>query len=133
MKLNINNQLTIGIIKEKFNNRFPFLGLKFFKPVWDQSFLHLTNEVYPGEKLEEFQKPGNTSAFNITSTDLVSEVEQNFRKRYALDVQVVRHSGNTWLLTNKTDNYTLEQQNEFGKELAIPAAIDEPEDIHEQE
>ena len=133
MKLNINSNLTIGSIKEQFHSRFPFLDLKFFKPVWDQSFLHLTNEVFSGERLEEFQKPGNTSGFDITSTDLVSEVEQNFRKRFALDVQVVRHSGNTWLLTNKTDNYTLEQQNEFGKELSVPPAGDEPEDIHEQE
>jgi hypothetical protein len=133
MKISINNQLTIGALQKEFTSLFPYLRLAIYRPVWNQSLLHLMDELPQDIQLEDFQKSRNEIKFSIAPSDKVVDVEQKFKECYKLEVQVMRHSGNAWLITNSTDNYTLEEQNDLGREMAKPVAIAEPFDIHEQE
>ena len=44
--------------------------------------------------------------------------EKIFKDQFSLAVQVFRRSGNLWLETTMTDNWTLRQQNEHGREIS---------------
>ena len=55
---------------------------------------------------------------NIVPKMTVKELEQQFLHLYGLFVQVFRKSGNVWLETTVTDNWTLEQQNRQGEEMS---------------
>jgi hypothetical protein len=45
----------------------------------------------------------------------VSELEKSFTEIYGLYTQVFRKSGNIWLVTTITDNWTLNEQNQQGE------------------
>ena len=49
---------------------------------------------------------------------LQNELEKIFKDQFGLAVQVFRKSGNLWLETTMTDNWTLQQQNNHGKEIS---------------
>lgn len=60
----------------------------------------------------------------------VGELEAALKDQFGLTVQVFRHSGNIWLETVLTDKWTLQQQNEHGKELCTKLVRqDSPEDF----
>ena len=48
----------------------------------------------------------------------VSDLEKLFKDNFKLAVQVFRKSGNLWLETTMTDNWTLLQQNNHVRELS---------------
>jgi hypothetical protein len=133
MTIQINDQLLIGDIQKKFTSAFPFLKLAFYRPSWNPLLIRLQPELPATERLKSFQKVVKPGEFCITPKDKVANVEENFRDLYAVEVQVVRRSGSTWLMTKETDNYTLEQQNALGVEMSRSIPADEAEDIHEQQ
>ena len=133
MTIKIDDQLLISEVQKKFSGIFPFLQLHFFPPASNPLLIFAQPEIPSGKRLVNFKKEEKTGRFTITPKDPVSVVEQNFRDQYAMEVQVLRRSGNTWLMTTKTDDYTLEQQNTLGIEMSTNIPAQEPEDIHEQE
>jgi hypothetical protein len=52
---------------------------------------------------------------------------------FGLDVQVFRKSGNTWLVTTKTDDWTIAEHNKRAKEMANPVEAPEPTDYQEHD
>lgn len=54
----------------------------------------------------------------ITPNMTVNDLEQCFSDIFGLGVQVFRKSGKVWLETTVTDGWTLEEQNNQGKELS---------------
>lgn len=133
MTIQISNHHFIGDIQQKFSETFPFLRLFFFRPTCNPMLIRLQPHLPATKQLQHFHKTTKPCEFKITPKDKVSTVEQNFRDQYALEVQVMRRSGNNWLMTKETDNYTLEQQNALGLEISTPIPADEPDDIHEQQ
>jgi hypothetical protein len=49
----------------------------------------------------------------------VKELEKTFADQFKLNVQVFRRSGNFWLQTSMTDDWTLQNQNEHGMEISL--------------
>ena len=62
----------------------------------------------------------------------VAELENDFSGQFGLQVQVFRKSGEVWLQTTKTDNWTLIEQNQAALEMNAASAAPELEDYHEQ-
>ena len=54
----------------------------------------------------------------ISGDMTVLELENLFMNRFGLAAQVFRKSGNIWLETIRTDNWTLKQQNNHGMEIS---------------
>lgn len=52
---------------------------------------------------------------DISPKRTAMELENDFRHIMGLNVQVMRKSGDLWLETTKTDNWTLGQLNDEGK------------------
>lgn len=116
----ISDQKTIKEIQTEFNNKFPFLKIEFYK------MTHKTNEGSPDISRWDFNKTIGEIRTIQTSGDLsingnqkVSTLEKNFEELYGLNVQVFHKSGNLWLQTTATDEWTLSHQNEKAESFAI--------------
>lgn len=134
MELQINSKQTIAEVQQAFRKRFPFLKIAFFRAA------HLAGEGTPAQQMYDEQLRISDIAsgvindsLTITSETKVYEAESLFVERYGLSAQVFRRSGDNWIQTTTTDNRTLNEQNEKGRELSEPFSDkQEPGDYQEQ-
>ena len=113
---------TIREVQEDFTNAFPYLKIEFFRNG------EVRKDRYPAQMMiahnrtlkEAWVRKKGEGAIALTDTMTVSDLENSFMDQFGLSVQVFRRSGNLWLETTMTDNWTLRQQNEHGKEISTP-------------
>ena len=110
-------------VQEEFTKAFPFLKIEFFR-----NSDSLRRERHAGQK----QVPGNSSLreawtsfkeegeMEVLETTTVHDLESRFLQRFGLAIHVFRKSGNLWIETTMTENWTLKQQNEHGMEISKP-------------
>ena len=111
----IKDDKQIKDIQKEFSEKFPFLKLEFYKKQ------HAVGEGSPdNEKLDVQKTVGevrtihNTGDMGINGNMTVILLEQELYNTYGLNTQVFRKSGDLWLQTTSTDNWTLKRQNEQG-------------------
>ena len=115
----IDKKQTLWALKEEFNKWFPFLKIEFFHEKINKNvrnpknLLIQTNELIC--HLQEKQLIGKIP-FSLSTT--VKEIEEAFLQEYGLYMQVFRKSGNIWLETTTTNDWTLAMQNEEGRCIA---------------
>lgn len=119
MHLYISPNRLISDIQKDFNKAFPFLKLEFFN---NRSFSK--SDFGAQQIIPRYRKVGD-SQITKTEGDIkidgelkVNELEKIFKDKFNLAIQVFRKSGTLWLETTMTDNWTLQQQNNHGKELS---------------
>jgi len=113
--MTINNQKSIIQIQEEFGSRYPFLKLEFFKNAHSVYEGSTKREMVYKRQLTHLHKVGEI-VLNDEMT--VGELEQQFKEKFDLNVQVFRKHGNSWIETTVTDNWSLQKQNEEGKVLS---------------
>jgi len=116
MVLHISQTKTLNETQEAFNNAYPFLRIEFYRnnePGFARR--HLTNSM----ALSAAGLKGEGD-LEITDSMTVGELEKTLLEKFGLHVQVSRRSGILWLETTMTDNWTLKQQNDHGRELSEP-------------
>lgn len=137
MKLHIKPAILISEVQSEFNSHFPYLKLEFYQK-------HLTgqNDFGPGAIMPHNRKIGDcqtaltAGVLNIKKEMKVSELEKKLKDSFHLRAQLFRRSGNIWLQTTITDDWTLEKQNEHGMEISrsarSPLINDEVTDLDNQ-
>ena len=119
MKIIINDHRKIFAIQEEFQKFFPYLKIEFFvKPHKQNGSSPKKMMKHSSKTLGECRTIHSKGTFTVTPQMTVADLEQNINDTYGLSVQVFRKSGNAWLETSVTDNWTLEQQNNQGEELS---------------
>jgi hypothetical protein len=119
MNIIINDHRKIFAIQKEFNEAYPFLKIEFFsKPHRSGGASSKKIMKQPGKTIGECRILHNKGALTIMPEMTVAELEQNINDVYGLSVQIFRKSGNAWLETTRTDNWTLQEQNNQGKELS---------------
>lgn len=126
MKITVHYSTKTGTIKQAFNKMFPYLKIEFFKTTyakaratsWTDMALH---NRYVGE-INGRLKQGSIS---ISGDHKVASVEQLFQQNFGLPVLVFRKQKNTWIETTSSDELTLSEQNEMGKESCTPLIFEE--------
>ncbi|HKR07185.1 MAG TPA: hypothetical protein VJY62_21285 [Bacteroidia bacterium] len=115
----IDGKQTIATLQKEFNKTFPFLKIEFFREPCikgkgnSKDKMILTNEI-----ISRLQRKKQSGKILFTNQTPVRELEENFLNKFGICMQVFRKSGNVWLETTSTDDWTLEQQNEEGRSLA---------------
>ena len=109
----ITDSKTIKEVQTEFNNKFPFLKIEFYKEA------HIAKEGSPDslkwdseKNIESIRKTHNNGDLSIKDDQKISKLETNFLEQYGLSAQVFYKSGNLWLQTTATDEWTLKQQND---------------------
>ena len=102
-------------IQSEFNQKFHFLKIEFY------SGHHEPGEGSPQKErfdssltIGEVRKVRAEGDLRIDGRTKVSTFEQNFFRKYGLNVQVFRKSGNLWIQTTSTDSWSLSEQNRKG-------------------
>ncbi len=119
MKILINDQRKIFAIQKEFNEMYPFLKLAFFaKPNTKGGAPSKVIIKHPNKTLGECRTVHRIGEITIVPEMTVRDLENHFAEVFGLGVQILRKSGNVWLETSITENWTLEQQNNEGKVLS---------------
>ena len=109
---------------------FPFLKIEFFKGKSGRQLDYSINSIIRhNQKVAEGQDQLVDGAMTIEPQMTVKELEKNFHDEFSLAVQVFRRSGNVWLETTMTDEWTLQHQNEHGRELSTDKKKEDPGDF----
>ena len=109
MKIVISKKTSVSEIQKKFSEHYPSLKLEFYK---HKAVDGMNTEGVMGDD-NHFKKE---AAISIHKEQTVAEFEKDFWEKTGVAAQVFRHSGNIWLQTTRTDDWTLEQQNAHGAE-----------------
>lgn len=117
--MQITDKKKLKDIQQEFNEKFPYLKLEFYKGK------HESGSPSPvGKQLDPEKTIGQVRTVHVEG-DLgidghlkVSTLEDRFWEQYGLNVQVFRLSGNLWLQTSTTDQWTLAEQNRKGEHSA---------------
>ena len=122
--LTIDSSTRIKHVQTAFADLFPFLKLEFFKTPQNHTTLSPKKEIcLPNETV--FNCDGHQTSLEIIfeSNMQVLELEAQFANNTGLSAQVFRRSGNVWIETSLTDDWTLEQQNIEGELLSTPIPV----------
>lgn len=116
MKLFINESSFAEDVKKVFTACYPFLKIEFYKkPLTNSPY---RKEIFPLH-LPLVQQPKNQikTAINFEQNKTVAELENDFLL-FGLRAEILRRSGNVWVETSLTNNWTLQQQNAEAEELS---------------
>lgn len=118
--IRISDDLQLREIKSKFMELFPHLKLEFFSEkhgVGEAStYSSKLDDVLLLKDVRSIHNEGDLSIDGNTTT---GDFETGFRSLFGINVQVLRKSGNMWLQTTVTDEWTLDKQEEKSKEEGL--------------
>jgi len=113
--MTIKDNKTLATIQKEFKDTFPYLKIEFYQGH------HEAGEGSPGgTRLDPEQTIGAVRTVKqpgelaVTDDMTVKAFEQEVYRRFGLNVQVFRKSGNLWMQTTSTDDWTLQEQNRKG-------------------
>lgn len=110
---------SVDEIKAAFSQLFPFLKWEFFTvPHVSKQGNTKKEMIVNNPKVSELTSIHNECTLAFTDQTTVQALEKQMEESFGLHVQVFRRSGNIWLETTVTDEWTLEFQNEQGRELS---------------
>jgi hypothetical protein len=116
MKIIIDDDQPVSLIREQFNRMFPYLKLEFFSKRHSTGKTSGLKHRQPwSSRIGEIRELANTGEIIVTPEMTTQVLEQLFGERYGIGVQVLRKFGNTWLETSGTDPWTLHRQNAQGR------------------
>ena len=120
MKLHINDNSSIAEIQKEFNSKFPYLKIELFDKPHKLSEGSRKDSMIPQSKLlKECRKEHINEDLLIDPNMSVIELESIFMKHFGLNVQVFRKSGDIWIETTVTDQWTLKKQNDEAEAYSI--------------
>jgi len=120
MQLSIKSERLIADVQQEFSNAYPFLKIEFFRNGPTRQSRYPANlKIGNHTRLKEawvWKKDGGL--VHLSDSMTVLELEEALMDEFGLSAQVFRKSGNVWLETTMTDNWTLKQQNDHGREIS---------------
>jgi uncharacterized pyridoxal phosphate-containing UPF0001 family protein len=112
MQITINDQRKIFAVQKEFSEMFPHLKLEFYSKSnkgggspSPKPMKHISKSIADCRTIH------TSGVITIQPQMTVGELEQSFRDIYGLATQVFRKSGNNWIETTETVDWTLEKQN----------------------
>jgi hypothetical protein len=118
MELRITETMTFNEIQEAFNEVYPFLSVDFYLPL-KRSTDGKLDKIKPEWTVKRFCPFEGVRTINIDGAKSVEQVEADFLETLVLKAKVLRKSGNVWVGTKYTSNWTLENQNFEAQQIII--------------
>jgi hypothetical protein len=122
MKIIIDDGAKLSEVQKEFSQHFPFLKLEFFN--FDPfGFRNCSKEnmITDTEKtIGDIRHVHRAGYISLNGHQKTNTIEEQFMENFGISVQVFRKSGNSWLETTTTDQWTLTEQNRKGEEMEPP-------------
>lgn len=116
MEIYISEEATIASIQRDFREAYPLLQLAFYQQPHEIGEHCCPQEKIPAEMpIEDIRMMHTFGWIDISKHRTAAEIEQDFRRLFGLNVQVMRRSGDMWVQTTKTDCWTLQRLNDEAK------------------
>lgn len=116
MKLFIEKESMVDDIKKLFCARYPYLKIEFYKKPFCN--VSVKKEIIPVNiPLIQHAHQSSKAVINIGRNITVADLE-NYFSLLGLKAEIFRKSGNVWVETSLTNNWTLDQQNKEGEEIS---------------
>ncbi len=117
--INIQPDTTLNELKHAFAQHFPYLKWEFFhRSHQHHEGSHKKDMILGNPLLQKISTHLQQYRIEFHDTTSVQDLEQLIWDAFGLSVQVFRKSGNLWLETTVTDQWSLAYQNEQGRELS---------------
>ena len=111
----IDQNTLLSDIQAAFSNEFQHLRIEFYRTHHDTGEGSAEREKLASDvRVGDISNAGTSGGLNLNDRQTISEFEKMLLKMFGLNVQVFRRSGNLWLQTTTTDNWTLEEANRKG-------------------
>ena len=137
MKIHVTGESSLKSIQQEFSKLFPNLKIEFFSKPHNAfegtSAQYLIKET--DVTLNDIKGAKHEGWIYLEPDMLVWQIEKFFQDEFHLSMQIFRRSGNVWLETSRTDNLSLEEQNELGNNINKAGETpvdDQPYDYREQ-
>ena len=117
LRLYVDNKYSVENIQKQFNAYYPFLKLEFFTNQRTTKSFFKPAPIACAVVNELFSK-NMEGTINVEKLRTVAEVENEFKNEFGLSAQIFRLSGNVWIETTLTDDWTLEKQNKEGEQIS---------------
>ncbi|MBP6185693.1 MAG: hypothetical protein KA479_12190 [Saprospiraceae bacterium] len=111
----ITDDKSLRQVKLEFQDKFPWLKLEFYNNSHEVGKASSEDDHLDDDKtIGEVRKVHTEGELSIHGNLKVASLEEEFKDGYGLNVQVFRRSGEIWLQTTSTDDWTLTEQNDKG-------------------
>lgn len=104
-----------------FNTFFPFLNLVVYNPSASKGrvpqLLNPYNKDEMKSLLKTLQRLKEEGTLEFSKATTTSELEEILRERFGIHAKVLRKSGDVWLETAVTQDWSLKRQNDEGQSL----------------
>jgi hypothetical protein len=119
MVIPINKGSSLIMIQRQFSAFYPFLKIEFFKKLPLNSLLYKA-ELFSVADLVMYLQGAKDEFVHIdvSRKKTIAEVEKEFERLAGICVHVFRKSGNVWVETTLTSDWSLEDQNEEAREIS---------------
>ena len=116
--MEITDDKKIMDVQKEFNEKFPYLKIEFYKEHHEPGEGTKANAmVDTTETIGDVRTNHEEGDLSVDGHQKVSTFETRCYEKYGLNVQVFRKSGDVWLQTTSTDDWTLAEQNRKGEEM----------------
>jgi hypothetical protein len=104
-------------IQDQFTAAFPFLRVEFLKTFSNTRAERKTKYARPHDSFKRIPGFIDEGKIDMYATQTIATVENNFKEHLGVSAQVFRRSGDIWIETTLTEDWTLEQQNKIGEQI----------------
>lgn len=111
-------QQLIQKVQEEFNQAYPFLKVEFGKTSHQHS-MAIEPLPHTEEQLRQSARDLLEKDVRLSDNLKVSDLEDSLGHLFGTAAQVYRKSGNFWLETRMSRDWTLRQQNDHGRDIAF--------------
>ncbi len=112
--------IIIKDLQKKFQQEYPHLDLKFFQTLSrGKNMSTIKKFCDPLHLLGDALNLTHTGSIEIRDDMTVNELVLQFYEQFGVHAQVFRQSANLWMEITLTNNWTLVQQNNHGREISI--------------
>lgn len=119
MELIIRPESRISDLQTGFTAIYPYLKVEFFRLIiTTEKFAPRRQRVEGFVPVKKFCILLEPNQFPLDKTRTISDVEDNFRQVLGLATEIYRKSGQQWIETSLTEDWTLEHQNLEGEQMS---------------
>jgi hypothetical protein len=111
-------QQLIQKVQEEFNQAYPFLKIEFRKTGRENAVPVDSTNLGTTEQIRDSAKALLEKEIGLSDQLKVSGLETALGHLFGTTAQVYRRSGNFWLGTNMSREWTLRQQNDHASDIA---------------